>query len=132
MRTGIFAALALAAAAATAPASAETISITVADQKIEDGTVKVERVYVPGPGWLVMHRAVPGAEALERAGEPIAHVPVAPGENLDLVITTSEELAPEDEVVLVLHEDDGARPGEFDAEDSIFDVAGVKTIVVLD
>ena len=71
-----------AAAPSEEPASAAiTPSVTVADQEIIDGKVKIARVVSAGAGWLVVHAQKDGAPSLV-----LGHSAVKKGDNADVVV----------------------------------------------
>jgi uncharacterized protein YuzE len=78
-----------------------TPSVTVEDQRIEDGTVTVGTVVSDGPGWIVIHNQEDG-----QPGAVIGQAAVTDGENMDVEVEIDVSQATET-LYAMLHTDDG-------------------------
>jgi len=78
-----------------------TPSVTVSDQRIENGTVTMDAVVSDGPGWIVIHIQEDGAP-----GAVIGHAAVSDGENTDVWVEIDVSQAT-DTLYAMLHTDTG-------------------------
>ncbi len=83
------------------PAAAQmTAAVSVADQESDGSMVTVASVTSEGPGFIVIHRDNDGAP-----GEVIGNTAVADGENTDVVVELSGDVADGDSFWAMLHAD---------------------------
>jgi len=85
-------------------------SVTVSDQSIESGSVKVDQVTSDGPGWIVIH-----AQAEGKPGPIIGFSQVVDGENADVLVDIDPAKATET-LYAMLHSDLG-EGGSFEFPD---------------
>lgn len=88
-------------------AYADAPLVEVGDQEPADGTVTIDRVVAPEPGWLVIHADDNGAP-----GAILGQTAVDPGENTDVAVEIDQDAATET-VHAMLHADRGTM-GEFE------------------
>ena len=93
-----------AATAAMADGHGMTPVIEAADQSVADGTVAADRVVASEPGWLVVHRTDAGM----KPGPVVGLAPLRAGETRDVVAILTEEVAPDDMLMLMVHSEEGA------------------------
>jgi len=89
---------------------AETPGVTVADQKITNGTVTIAAVISDGPGWLVIH-----AQADGKPGPILGKTALSDGENRDVLVEIDDAQATET-LYAMLHTDAG-KVGTFEFPD---------------
>lgn len=109
---GVLALLALTGYAfANAPKKGEMLGVVVAkknaalevaDQPGAEGTLKIDRVLVPGPSWVVVHLDMDGKPG-KRIG--VLHVPA--GESSNLAVELDPKTMMEEKVLIALHADRG-------------------------
>lgn len=105
------AALTLAAGAAFADAHAPSPSVTASDQSVANGVVSAESVTAAENGWLVIHRT----DAEMAPGPVVGHAPLRMGENTDVAALLTEDVAPGDMLMLMVHsEAGGTQTGVFE------------------
>lgn len=111
--TGLFAGAAAAAAcsaaavAATPPPTTEP-SVLVFDQAHTGGTVKIDYVYLPKKGYVVIY----GADATGKSnGEPLAHVPLEAGDHRNISVKLTTPPAPGAKLWASLYQDSDGKPG---------------------
>ena len=105
------AALALAAGAAHAEAHMPMPSVTASDQSVANGVVSADTVNAAENGWLVVHRT----DADMKPGPVVGHAPLRMGENTDVAAILTEEVAPGDMLMLMVHgETGGMQTGIFE------------------
>lgn len=81
------------------------------DQSVSDGTVTAKKVMADKNGWLVVHRT---GEAM-KPGPVVGHAPLKKGKNMDVTAILTEEVAPGDMLMLMVHsEDGGMKTGSFE------------------
>ncbi len=106
-----FAALALAATSALAAGHMPAPAVEAADQDVSGGTVSAASVVAPANGWLVVHRT----DADMTPGPVVGHAPLRAGETLDVTAILTEEVAPGDMLMLMVHgEEGGMATGTFE------------------
>ncbi|MBF9031305.1 hypothetical protein HKCCE3408_12955 [Rhodobacterales bacterium HKCCE3408] len=104
------AALLLTGTAAFADAHA-TPMVEAMDQDVSNGVVSAGTVMAPENGWLVVHRT----DADMAPGPVVGHAPLRAGENIDVAAILTEDVAPGDMLMLMVHaEDGGMRTGIFE------------------
>jgi len=97
--------LALAAGHGMAPA------VMATDQDVSGGTVTAESIVAPANGWLVVHRT----DASMAPGPVIGHAPLREGTNMEVTAILTEDVAPGDMLMLMVHgEDGGMMTGGFE------------------
>ena len=105
------AALALAAGAAHAEAHMPMPSVSASDQSVANGVVSADTVNAAENGWLVVHRT----DADMKPGPVVGHAPLRMGENADVAAILTEEVAPGDMLMLMVHgETGGMQTGIFE------------------
>ena len=103
--------LALTAGAAIAEAHMPAPSITAADQSVANGIVSADSITAAENGWLVVHRT----DAEMKPGSVVGHAPLRMGENTDVAAILTEEVAPGDMLMLMVHsEAGGTQTGIFE------------------
>lgn len=95
------AALALIAGSAAAQTAAP--SVTAANQSVANGVVSAESVIAPENGYLVVHRT----DAAMKPGPVLGYTPLRAGENTDVAVLVSEDVAPGDMLMLMIHSEAG-------------------------
>jgi hypothetical protein len=96
-------ALSLAATAAFADAHAPAPSVTAADQSVANGVVSADMVVAGENGWMVVHRT----DAAMAPGPVVGYAPLRMGENVDVAAILTEEVAPGDMLMLMVHAETG-------------------------
>ena len=107
------AAIALAGSAGTALAEAHAPapSVTAADQSVANGVVSAEAITAAENGWLVVHRT----DAEMKPGPVVGHAPIRQGTTTDVAAILTEEVAPGDMLMLMVHsEAGGTQTGIFE------------------
>ena len=97
------AALAATAGLAFAEAHAPAPSVTAGDQSVANGIVSAEMVTAAENGWMVVHRT----DADMAPGPVVGHAPLRMGENMDVAAILTEEVAPGDMLMLMVHSEQG-------------------------
>lgn len=92
-----FAATPLFAAAHMAP------GVEASDQSVANGVVSADMVAAGENGWLVVHRT----DAEMKPGPVVGHAPLRAGENTDVAAILTEEVAPGDMLMLMVHSEAG-------------------------
>lgn len=107
-----FAIAALTAGLATAAAAQDmTPMVEAADQSVANGVVSATKVVAPANGWMVVHRT----DAEMKPGPVVGYAPIRMGETADVAAILTEEVAPGDMLMLMVHgEDGGATTGAFE------------------
>lgn len=87
------------------------VGVTASDQSVANGIVSAENVNAPENGWLVVHRT--GADM--KPGPVVGYAPLRAGENADVAAILTEDVAPGDMLMLMIHsEAGGMRTGAFE------------------
>lgn len=103
--------LALGAGAALADAHAMAPAVEASDQSVANGVVSAGRVAAAENGWLVVHRT----DAEMAPGPVVGHAPIRAGETADVAAILTEEVAPGDMLMLMVHaEQGGMETGVFE------------------
>ena len=85
--------------------------VKAADQSVENGIVSAEKVAAGENGWLVVHRT----DAEMKPGPVVGHAPLRAGENTDVAAILTEEVAPGEMLMLMVHgETGGTTTGIFE------------------
>ncbi|QDC07982.1 hypothetical protein FHY55_01405 [Oceanicola sp. D3] len=104
-------AIALTSTAAFAASHSMAPMVEAADQSVENGVVSAEKVVAGENGWLVVHRT----DADMKPGPVVGHAPLRMGENMDVAAILTEEVAPGDMLMLMVHsEAGGMKTGIFE------------------
>lgn len=109
----ILAATVLATTAGFASAGGHGVaqSVKASDQSVADGIVTVEAVSAAQNGWLVVHRT----DDQMKPGPVVAYAPLRAGETMDVAAILTEDVAPGDKLMLMIHaEDGGIKTGVFE------------------
>ncbi len=77
--------------------------VEAADQSVENGVVSASKVVAGENGWLVVHRT----DAEMKPGPVVAHAPLREGETMDVAAILTEEVAPGDMLMLMVHAETG-------------------------
>lgn len=94
-----------------APALASGPMVQAMDQSVANGVVSAESVMAEQNGWLVVHRT----DAEMKPGPVVGYAPLRAGENADVAAILTEEVAPGDMLMLMVHgEDGGMQTGIFE------------------
>lgn len=81
------------------------------DQSVGNGIVSAEKVAATENGWMVVHRT----EADMKPGPVVGYAPLRAGENMDVAAILTEEVAPGDMLMLMVHsEAGGMKTGVFE------------------
>lgn len=82
-----------------------------ADQDVSGGTVTASEIMAGANGWLVVHRV----KSDGKPGPVVGHAPLKKGMNTDVAAILTEPVASGDELMLMLHgEDGGSKTGIFE------------------
>lgn len=106
-------ALAALAALTIAPGFAQAMgpSVTASDQSVANGVVSAAEITADANGWLVVHRT----SADMKPGPVVAHAPIRAGTTTDVAAILTEDVAPGDMLMLMVHgEDGGMQTGIFE------------------
>ncbi|MGZ9809273.1 DUF7282 domain-containing protein [Pseudoroseicyclus sp. H15] len=105
MTIRIFApAIAAAALLGTSVAAQDmTPSVEAMDQDVSNGVVSAEMITANENGWLVVHRT----DAEMAPGPVVGHAPIRAGETSDVAAILTEEVAPGDMLMLMVHSEAG-------------------------
>jgi hypothetical protein len=104
MKTFISAlALSIAATGAFAAAHAVTPSVEAANQSVANGIVSASMVVAAENGWMVVHRT----DATMAPGPVVGYAPLRKGDNIDVAAILTEEVAPGDMLMLMVHSEAG-------------------------
>ncbi|MEX5728745.1 hypothetical protein Ga0609869_002098 [Rhodovulum iodosum] len=112
MKHAILAAL-LTAAASGAFAAGHGMApmVDARDQSVANGVVSAEKIVAGENGWLVVHRT----DADMTPGPVVGHAPLREGENFDVAAILTEDVAPGDRLMLMVHgEAGGMKTGIFE------------------
>lgn len=105
------AALMLTAGAAFADNHSMTPMVEASDQDVSNGVVSATKVVAPENGWLVVHRT----DAEMKPGPVVGYAPLRMGETMDVAAILTEEVAPGDMLMLMVHsEAGGMKTGAFE------------------
>nr|WP_235868564.1 hypothetical protein [Phycocomes zhengii] len=86
-------------------------SVTASDQSVANGVVSAAEITADTNGWLVVHRT--GAHM--KPGPVVAHAPIRAGTTMDVAAILTEDVAPGDMLMLMVHgEDGGMQTGIFE------------------
>ena len=97
-------------AAGTAMAMKPALSVEASDQDVSGGSVTAEMIKAEKDGWLVVHKT----DGM-KPGPVIGHAWLDAGENSKVTAELSEDVAPGDKLMLMLHgEEGGMKAGEFE------------------
>jgi hypothetical protein len=107
--------LATLAALATTPSLAMNHAMSPAveatDQSVAGGTVTAGKIMAAETGWLVVHRT----DVEMKSGPVVGHAPLKAGENLDVAAILTQEVAPGEMLMLMVHsEAGGLQTGVFE------------------
>lgn len=111
--TGMFAGAAAvaalsAAAVAAVPAPTTEPSVLVFDQTHKGDSVKIDYVYLPKKGYVVIY----GADAAGKpTGEPLAHVPLEAGDHRNISVKLTAVPTAGSKLWASLYEDSDGKPG---------------------
>ena len=89
--------------AAFAESHAMAPMVTAADQSVANGVVSADMVTAQENGWLVVHRT----DAEMKPGPVVGHAPLRAGENTDVAAILTEDVAPGDMLMLMVHSEAG-------------------------
>lgn len=105
--TRFFAALtaAMAAAPAFAGGHGPDPMVMASDQSVANGVVSAEKVAASENGWLVVHRT----DAEMKPGPVVAYAPLREGETADVAALLTEEVAPGEMLMLMVHSEAGGN-----------------------
>lgn len=95
--------IAASATAAFAESHSMTPMVEASDQSVENGVVSADMVTANENGWLVAHRT----DADMAPGPVVGHAPLRAGENTDVAAILTEEVAPGDMLMLMVHSEEG-------------------------
>lgn len=101
----------LAGGAALAQTADMTPMVEAADQSVANGVVSATKVVAPANGWMVVHRT----DADMKPGPVVGYAPLRMGETMDVAALLTEDVAPGDMLMLMVHgEDGGMTTGAFE------------------
>ncbi len=107
--------------------------VEAANQSVSNGVVSAGSVVAPANGWLVVHRT----DADMAPGPVVGHAPIREGETTDVAAILTEDVAPGDMLMLMVHgETGGMHTGLFEytlgaAEDGPIRVDGNLVMQVI-
>lgn len=78
-------------------------SVTAANQSVANGVVSADSVTATENGYLVVHRT----DAAMKPGPVLGYSPIRAGENADVPVLLSEDVAPGDMLMLMVHSEAG-------------------------
>ncbi len=85
--------------------------VEASDQSVANGIVSAEKVVAPANGWMVVHRT----DSEMKPGPVVGYAPLREGENMDVAVILTEEVATGDMLMLMVHgEDGGMTTGGFE------------------
>ena len=88
-----------------------TPMVDASDQSVANGVVSADKIVAPANGWMVVHRT----DAEMKPGPVVGYAPIRMGETADVAAILTEEVAPGDMLMLMVHgEDGGATTGAFE------------------
>ena len=125
--------LGLTTSAAFAAGHAAAPMVQAADQSVANGVVSAEMIVAPANGWMVVHRT----DADMAPGPVVGYAPLREGDNVDVAAILTEEVAPGDMLMLMIHgEDGGMMTGGFEytlgaVEDGPIRVDGALVMAVI-
>ncbi|SIT81763.1 hypothetical protein SAMN05421665_1327 [Yoonia rosea] len=96
-------ALSIAATGAFAAAHAVTPSVEATNQSVANGIVSANMVVAAENGWMVVHRT----DAAMTPGPVVGYAPLREGDNIDVAAILTEEVAPGDMLMLMVHSEAG-------------------------
>ena len=88
-------------------AQAETPSVTVSDQPIVDGVIVADEVVATQDSWAVVHTVY--ADASPIVDQVVGMAQVKAGSNADVRIELTQSFNPGDQLMVMLHIDEGTR-----------------------
>ncbi|EPX82448.1 DUF7282 domain-containing protein [Salipiger mucosus] len=91
------------ATGAYAASHSMTPMVEATDQSVENGVVSADVVNAPENGWLVVHRT----DSDMAPGPVVGHAPLRAGETADVAAILTEEVAPGDMLMLMVHSEAG-------------------------
>ncbi|MBF9035133.1 hypothetical protein HKCCE2091_12880 [Rhodobacterales bacterium HKCCE2091] len=94
--------LALGTGAALAEAHAAPM-VEASDQSVANGIVSADMIMAPENGWMVVHRT----DADMAPGPVVGYAPLRAGENIDVAAILTEDVAPGDMLMLMVHSEAG-------------------------
>lgn len=96
-------ALLLSATAALAEGQAMAPMVSASDQSVANGVVSAQAIAAPANGWLVVHRTGPDM----KPGPVVGHAPIRAGKTTDVAAILTEDVAPGEMLMLMVHAEDG-------------------------
>lgn len=85
--------------------------VDATDQSVANGVVSADKVTAMENGWLVVHRT----DAEMKPGPVVGYAPLRAGDNMDVAAILTEEVAPGDMLMLMVHaETGGMQTGIFE------------------
>lgn len=106
-----FAALILTTGTVFGAAHAVAPSVEASDQDVSNGIVSASMVSATENGWLVVHRT----DADMKPGPVVGHAPIRAGMTADVAAILTEEVAPGEMLMLMVHsEAGGTQTGTFE------------------
>jgi hypothetical protein len=85
--------------------------VEATDQSVAGGTVTAGKIMAAETGWLVVHRT----DVEMKSGPVVGHAPLKAGENLDVAAILTQEVAPGEMLMLMVHsEAGGLQTGVFE------------------
>ena len=88
-----------------ATAGGHMMSVSGEDQDVSSGTVAASEVKAEANGWLVVHRTDESA----KPGPVVGYAPLRKGVNTDVVAILTEEINPGEQLMLMLHGEEGGK-----------------------
>ncbi|WP_428927670.1 DUF7282 domain-containing protein [Marinibacterium sp. SX1] len=97
------AALICAATTGFAASHAMSPAVTASDQSVANGIVSADMIAAGENGWMVVHRT----DAEMKPGPVVGYAPLRKGENIDVAAILTEEVAPGEMLMLMVHSEAG-------------------------
>ena len=86
-------------------------AVVAEDQSVANGVVSATSITAPENGWLVVHRT----DAEMKPGPVVGYAPLRAGETADVAAILTEDVAPGDMLMLMVHsEAGGMKTGAFE------------------
>ena len=77
--------------------------VEASDQSVANGVVSADMVVAPENGWMVVHRT----DSDMAPGPVVGYAPLRMGDNIDVAAILTEEVAPGEMLMLMVHSESG-------------------------
>ena len=96
-------ALTVAVTGAFAAGHAQAPAVDASNQSVENGVVSADMIVAAENGWMVVHRT----DAEMAPGPVVGYAPLRMGDNVDVAAILTEDVAPGDRLMLMVHSEAG-------------------------